>query len=214
MSETRIPNRVRVAIANSDLQAIRALADQYFDGDGARKNRRVAFALFCIGARLGDAKLAWRAADAFEYGEGVQKSAVESERYLRIAVKLGSLGATTALGELLWRKSGSSIEKRSAVLLYRRAARLGEPHALHNLGVCYSTGDGARKNLRIAFEYFYSAAKLGHVEAQFKAGWCLLYGEGVPVNRTRAIRWLRRAAGQGSTNAVRLLKSELLKASK
>lgn len=214
MSETRIPERVRLAIANSDLQAIRALADQYFDGDGVRKNRRVAFALFCSGARLGDANLAWRAADAFEYGEGVQRSAAEFERYLRIAVKLGSSGATTALGELLWRKSKSSVQKRSAVLLYRRAARLGEPHALHNLGVCNSTGDGARKNLRIAFEYFYSAAKLGHVEAQFKTGWCLLYGEGVPANRTRALRWLRRAAEQGSSNADQLLKNVSLKASK
>lgn len=207
-SQGKLPLQVRAALERNKLGEIQALAEQYLEGTGVRKNRRIAFALHEAGARLGDAESAWYAADALEYGEGVEKSPSASARYLRLAVKLGSIGAMTALGEHLWRLGKTDADRREALSLYRRAANRGEPHALHNLGVCYSTGVGVRKNLKTAFEKFSLAAEQGHIEAAFKVGWCLLHGEGTPTNRRLALQWLRRAMKAGHRDAARLLKNE------
>lgn len=200
-----LPLRARVAIEEGRSHAIRVLAKQYSQGIGVRKNRRVAFALYEAGAELRDAEMAWLAADALEYGLGVSKSPADAERYLKLAADLGSVGATSALGEYRWRSARTDVERRDAIALYRRAAKHGEPHALHNLGVCYSSGLVVRKNLRLAFEKFFLAARRGHTEAMFKLGWCLLNGEGVLADRRRAIRWLRRAANSGHLHATQLL---------
>lgn len=204
----RLPQRVRAALEHNELSEIRALAQQYSSGTGVRKNKRVAFALYEAGARLGDAESAWYAADALEYGEGMAKSLMASTRYLRLAVKLGSVGAMTALAEHLWSFGKTDADRSESLSLYRRAAKRGEPHALHNLGVCYSTGTGVRKSLKTAFEKFSSAAEGGHVEAAFKVGWCLLRGEGTSVDRKRALYWLRLAMKSGHRGAAHLLKME------
>lgn len=203
----RLPASVRVALEEMNLLKIRALAKQYSEGIGVRKNLRVAFALFQAGAQLRDAELAWYAADALEYGEGTPKSPAQAEHYLKLASKLGSAGATTALGELRWSHAKSDAERREAIALYKRAAKQEEPHALHNLGVCMSTGSGLRKNLPGAFRYFLRAAEQGHIEAAFKVGWCLHYGEGVLANQRTAKKWLRRAAQSGHQYAIKLLNS-------
>lgn len=197
--------QVEVAIKSGDLHAVRALAKQYSQGVGVRKNRRLALRLYQAGASLGDAELAWYAADALEHGLGAPKSPTDAAQFLTLAAELGSVGATTALGEYKWHQAKSDADRREAIALYRRAAKHGEPHALHNLGVCYSSGNGLRKNTKLAFEKFVLAAEQGHVEAAFKVGWCLLHGEGIAANRRLARQWLRRAAGAGHSYAARLL---------
>lgn len=181
------------------------MSNQYCQGEGVRKSNKIALILFLAGARLGDAESAWYAADAFKYGLGTPKSLIEAEKYLKLASRLGSLGATTALGELYWSHATCDADRRMAITLYKRAARRKEPHALHNIGVCYSSGVGLRKNRPLAFRYFLRAAEAGHVEAAFKVGWCYMYGEGIKKNSADGLSWLRRAAGAGHQEAEKLL---------
>lgn len=202
-----LPAAVVAVIGQRNVARIRELAERYEDGLGVRKNRRVAFALYETGAVLGDPELAWKAADALEYGLGVKKSLERAKHYLEVASKFGSIGATTALAQLIWRQGKSDIDRRAAIRLYRKSAAHGEPHAMHNLGVCYSTGEGVKMNYAEASKYFRGAAERGHVEAQFKLGWCYLHGEGVRVNRRVAAAWFRKAAEHAHPQATRLLES-------
>ncbi len=206
MTLTRLPISVRTAIENQKLPQIRKLAKLYSEGKTVRKNRRVALVLFCEGAELGDAQLAWYAGDAYEFGLGTEKSLAKAELYFERAVVCGSIGAITALGELRWRTAKSAQAQSAIVRLYRRAAKHGEPHAIHNIGVCYASGIGLKKNLSAAFESFLRAAELGHVEAEFKVGWCLLNGEGTKKNRKAGAIWLKRASTSGHRQAETILK--------
>lgn len=62
---------------------------------------------------------------------------------------------------------GRNRDRRTAVQLYRKAARSGHETAQYNLAMCLRDGDGARKNLRAAFAWFKEAAKNGSEDA----GW-------------------------------------------
>ena len=56
-----------------------------------------------------------------------------------------------------------------------------------------------------AIEYCTDAAKLGSAVAQFNLGVAHLKGEGVQQDMMQSIKWLKAAAGQGDTDAKRLL---------
>lgn len=213
LTHSALPQRVRVVLDANRLPAIRRLAKEYSLGMGVRKNSRIALALFLAGAKLRDAESAWYAADAFEYGLGTSINLVEAEKYLKLASRLGSAGATTALGEMYWSHAKSDADRRKAIALYRRAGRRGEPHALHNIGVCHSGGVVLRKSPVLAFKYFLLAAESGHIEAAFKVGWCFVYGEGTIQSTANGRLWLRRAARSGHREAKKLLASrEIVKA--
>jgi uncharacterized protein len=193
--------------SGENLLALRERVDRLKEGRGLRQNTSKAFSLAVKGAELGDPYLTWYVGDAFEYGEGVKRSARKARRYYEAAVGLGSVDAMTALGVYYWDHARSAPDRQKALSLYRRAARRNEPNALHNIGVCYSVGRIVRKNLPMAYSFFLRAAELGHVEAQFKVGWCLIYGEGVPIDENAGRKWLKKAAHGGQTDAIELLSS-------
>jgi TPR repeat protein len=204
MPSQRSRVRASVLTARMSPNSLRRLVDQ-LKAQKSKRNERQAFLLSKQGAALNDPYLTWVVGDAYEHGEGVEKSLRKAKHHYEVAVRLGSIEATTSLGVYLWERARSEDDRRRALRLYRKAARHNEPNAIHNLGVIYSLGNVVRQSPTAAYRHFLRAAKLGHTEAQFKVGWCLLYGEGTARDRAAARKWLGAAARHGQTDAHKLL---------
>jgi TPR repeat protein len=195
-----------------------AMVDRLAYGEGVKSDKRKAFLIAMLGAKLDSPYLTWYVADAFEHGEGVEKSRLHALQYYKKAIALNGLEAYTGLGVYLWKKARSTRDRKrafafykEAISLYRKAARKHEPYAILNIGLCYANGEGVRVNKKIAYRYFAKSAALGHVDAMFKVGWCLMYGEGVATDVQLAAHWLQIAADLGHKDARKLLRIERAK---
>lgn len=72
----------------------------------------------------------------------------------------GNLAAMTALGLRYESGEGVDQDQRSAVELYRRAAREGEPYGMTLLGICCLAGIGCGKDEALAKKWFKKAVDL------------------------------------------------------
>ncbi|HQP57253.1 MAG TPA: hypothetical protein PLN83_14195, partial [Syntrophorhabdus sp.] len=93
------------------------------------------------------------------------------------------------------------LDKKEALIGYRKAAEQGDSLSQYNLGKMYYYGHGVPQNYNEAVKWFSKAAEQGNAKAQYVLG--LLYdnGEGIPQNDKDAIRWYTKAAEQGLAEA-------------
>jgi len=62
-----------------------------------------------------------------------------------------------------------------------------------------------RQDYRQAFIRLEPVAKAGNMDAQYAIGYMYYYGQGVVEDRTKALGWMKKAAEQGNSDAIKAL---------
>merc|ERR1711920_764691 len=89
----------------------------------------------------------------------------------------------------------------------KKAAKQGHALAQSNIGFMYLTGEGVEQSLEIGMKWNRRAAQLGSAPNQLGLGKAYLRGApGFPQNSTLAASWFRKAAEQGSAEALTQLR--------
>lgn len=81
---------------------------------------------------------------------------------------------------------------------YRKATDAGNASAMNNLGICHEDGLGVSTSREVAARLYHEAAALGNVHAQSN----LAYLYAGQQQWSEASRWFRRAAQEGSADAM------------
>lgn len=123
------------------------------------------------------------------------------------AAEAGNPEAQTQVGVLYSQGLGGlPMDKKKAVMWYRKAADQGFPMAIWNLAFMYAKGEGVEQNDKTAFKLFEKAAVKGYADAQFDLGYMYYEGIGVKQDREEGLRWINEAASQGNRDAKKFLK--------
>ena len=85
----------------NDLEAIKTLAQAYFNGDGVKKSKGKAIELYTQGAELGDGECAYILGDYYERGLIVRQDYNKSRHFYMIAAKAHHPKATYKMGYYL-----------------------------------------------------------------------------------------------------------------
>lgn len=111
---------------------------------------------------------------AYECGNGVQKSEETAAHYYELAAEQGNSDSMLSLGNLLRRGCGVATDRQRALELYQQAAEKGNPQALLTLGRWYKDDDLV-KDLNKALGCLIRASRPSWSkkgEACFEAGHC------------------------------------------
>lgn len=100
---------------------------------------------------------------------------------------------------------GVAEDPERAHELWLRAAAAGHIGAVREVALQYANGIGVERDVPLAIAYYLEAAEQGHADAQFSAGKLLLIKTEPSYDKKEAAVWLKRAAEQGSEEAVKLL---------
>ena len=93
-------------------------------------------------ANEGNAEAQFRLGLAYEFGQGVEKSAYDAMRWYRMAADRGDLSAENNLCHLYQTGPEGIKDLREAAKWYTRAAVYGSPDDQYNIGQLYIRGDG------------------------------------------------------------------------
>ena len=92
--------------------------------------------------------------------------------------------------------------------MLEQAAQHGNKGARLALATAYARGyQGVSKDEKTAEKLLKPLAEDGDADAQFSLASLYQFGEDFPSQRVEAPLWLQRAADQGHTEAIRILKS-------
>ncbi len=126
---------------------------------------------------------------------------------LQQAAAKGNPKAEAALGEMLLRGDGITVDEARGVALLEKAARAGHSAAAFRIGMLLTNGDaGVAKDPTRALEYFRAAAAGGEAEAFYNLGVAHSTGRGVKRSYAEALGWfiLARERGAGGDTESRL----------
>ncbi|HTF88445.1 MAG TPA: tetratricopeptide repeat protein [Planctomycetota bacterium] len=177
-----------------DARAQGDLAVRYATGEGVRRNRRTANALYLSAAMDGDAHSAFNLGCVYRDGLGVERSLDIAYVWFLNAARDGHLESAQ---EILWLIGAGKIPHppRPALLCLQRMAHSGNPEAWNDLGVHWFEGkNGWPKNRKAALRCYRRAARQNNVSALFNIG--LMYKDGDAVRKSwpNALKHFRRAA--------------------
>jgi len=148
-------------------------------------------------ADSGDANAQSELAEKYLAGHGVEKSAVEAEKWFRKAAEQGSATAQHNLAAMYDEGQGVPTDKAEARKWYLKAAQQGFANAQFALGYNYAHGDGVEKDYAEALIWYRKAADQSFASAQLSLGTLYLNGFGVPKDDAQAVAWFQKAAAQG-----------------
>jgi TPR repeat protein len=90
--------------------------------------------------------------------------------------------------------------------IWQALAERGNAEASFNLGVLYEDGLGVSQDLAQALLHYETAAIAGSFKAQYRLGLLYFVGKTVPKDKTKAKHWLTKAAAEGDTDSIEMLK--------
>lgn len=137
----------------------------------------------------------YKAKEEQERNEKLFAEAETIEDYAALAEK-GFAPAQNKLGECYYfGKEGASMDYKTAVYWFTKAAKQDNVKAQNNLGECYNRGLGVSTDVDEAVYWYTKAAEQGDVHALVGLGWCYYCRDD-----EKTIYWWTKAAEQG--NAV------------
>lgn len=184
---------IRQAAEAGHSEAMRELAMRLESGEGAQRDPEAATAWYTKAARagdpiamykLGDESSVVKAADA-GYAPAMVRAAdlTGNKTYLEKAAQAKYVPAWTKLGE------------------YEKAAEAGDPEAKVALA------DKA-KNPHKAYGLYLEAANAGYLPAMRRLAECHISGRGTSVSEIDGINWYRKAAQNGDSESLAILKQK------
>ena len=166
------------------------------------------------------AESAWQnhAAAAFEVGcflqtgceSVVERDEAEALEWFRFAAGHGNAVAQCKLGHAYEHGDVLGIQKDPVEMVkyYKMAADQGDARGQFNMAFCYRDGLGAlEEDAKMARECLITSAKQGYAAAEYQLGVsCLKKNKfGLQVHPETGVEWLKKAAAQGHTSAIREL---------
>lgn len=193
---------------NPPPEALRMLADCFYNGIGCKKNPAKAFIYLSSASGKGDAEATAKLGFLYEKGaENIKKDLKKAYIYYKKAAEkqhpMGLYKYGEALFEGYLHEKGKG--KKEAMELLRKSSAAGCVQAMYKLGNIYELGlKGEIANAGIAARCYYEAAKLGFAPAQYKFGQFFSEGKGVKKqDDAAAFYWYKKAALQGHPAALR-----------
>ena len=142
------------AAAWGEPQAQYQLARQLEEGDGVRKNPRLAFENYQKAAEQGHSLALTFLGLCFERRTGTTKDLKRGVECFEKAAKQGLPLAMHCLGECYFEGRGVEANPAEGLKWYRRGAELGDVGCTAQLGDCYENGNGVPINLKRALELY------------------------------------------------------------
>jgi TPR repeat protein len=143
--------------------------------------------------------------EAYDKGQGVQKSAVSAFKWYYAAATnrhadtydFGDL--FNRLGNMYFRGEGTTQSHSEAFKWYSRGATCTHESGwpLHNMGDCYAGGFGVAKNEYEAFNCYKKSAGTNNISAMNRVATCCLLGRGTSKNGSEAFKWAKKSADYG-----------------
>jgi len=142
------------AAAWGEPQAQYQLARQLEEGDGVKKNQRMAFENYQEAAGQGHLLALTFLGLCFERGTGTAKDLKRSIECFEKAAKRGLPLAMHCLGECYFEGRGVEANPGEGIKWYRRGVELGDVGCTAQLGDCYESGNGVPIDLQRAQELY------------------------------------------------------------
>ncbi len=140
--------------------------------------------------------------EAYEHGQGVPQSSVDSLNWYRKAADQGNAFAMSVVGEKYMSGEGVAQSDAEAAVWLGKAADSGLPNAMVNLGYLYELGRGVPQSYEKAEDWYRKAALLRIQPAAGSAwahlGYLFETGHGVQQSDREAAAWYLRAAQSGN----------------
>ena len=177
------------------------IGELYRQGLGVKKDQKIAFSWFQLGADNKNREAAFQLGFMHLDGIGTERNKQEAAKYFSIAAEqnhvlgLYNVGLMRLTGEVL----GKDVKLAADNLL--KAAKLGNHDAQFAIGELYREGHGVTKDEILATIYFGQAARGGHDTAQIEYATRLLNGIGIGKNEDDAARWFLINAQAGNAIA-------------
>ncbi|MEP1443560.1 MAG: tetratricopeptide repeat protein [Hyphomicrobiales bacterium] len=177
------------------------IGELYRQGLGVKKDQKIAFSWFKLGADNNNREAAFQLGFMHLDGIGTEKNKEEAAKYFSIAAEQNHVLGLYNVG--LMRLTGEVLKKDVKVAADNllRAAKLGNHDAQFAMGELYREGHGVMKDEILATIYFGQAARGGHDTAQIEYAARLLNGIGIRKNEEDAARWFLVNARAGNAIA-------------
>lgn len=122
------------------------IGQQYFYGEGRRKNYKKAFPLLLEAAYLGDAHCQNLAGYCYDLGLGIHKDRDWAFYWYKYAAENDDIEGLYNLALFYSKKEGGKLNEKKAFFLYKRAAERGDAPSQCNLAIAYLNGMGTKRN--------------------------------------------------------------------
>lgn len=178
------------------------LGAAYFFGNGAETDQTQGVYWWEKAAELGDLVAQRNTGLAYSRGNGVEQNAEKAAEWWKKAAELGDAESQYLLADAYRTGTGIEQDNDQASFWYEKSAEQDYALAQYYLAVYYS-GQG---NEEQTVKWMQKAAENGNADAQYLIGYFYYLGAGVEKDLVKAAYWLQKAADQGQTAAVELLR--------
>jgi TPR repeat protein len=196
---------------DSSSAAKRNLGILYAEGKGVAKNDRQATVLLGLAAQdpeLPDTQAVILAAQRYDAGLGVPGGPDRSKAagLWEIAAAMGWSAAWPIIAERYALGDGRRKNEATAAHWYGKAAEIGHTPSMLRLAELLDRGQGIKKDEVAAGRWYTKAADLRDPEGEYQVAMRLLNGKGgFAKDEAQGMQWLRRAAAQGHSEAIKEL---------
>jgi serine/threonine-protein kinase len=190
--------------AESNAASRRNLGLLYANGYGVEQNDRTAALHLGFAAQDFDTIAVLEMAARYDSGKGVSVDQGKATGLYDLAANLGVNQAYPLLARRLEQGVGIRADPKKAAFWYEKAAGNGDLYSTIRLAAAYAEGRGVKKDEQRAQALYSKAAERRDPEGEYRMGMMLLHGKGGMAKDERAAEgWLKRAAQQGHTEAIK-----------
>ena len=199
---------LKMAAAQKDAEAIYLLANAAAADWAGQMSNVPALSKLEEAAELGSAEAQYQLASIYAEGIGVERNMESAVKWGSKAADQGKSEAQLATGQILI--ESSNPERKAKALKYLQSAvEAGNTGAV--LFLASAVGNGRfdlPKDEARAEALLKPWAEKGNADCQFVLAALYKFGESFAHRRNEAYGWMRRAADQGHTDALKILESE------
>lgn len=198
----------RIAAELGDANAMFAMGEMYFYGEGVAEDVNMALEWFLKAAEAGSADAMYELGDKYYWGEGVSEDTNKAIIWYTKAADAGYSEAMYKLGDMYYygwgiREDSTKAEEWyiKAIRSYQMDAEAGDSDAMQKVAEMYERGEGVTKDYRQALQWYSEAAKAGNSLAMYRIGLMYEIGKGVDKDYEQAKVWYKEAIEQGENEA-------------
>ena len=175
---------------SGNVDAMRFLAEYYYDGQYVERNYEVAYNWYLLAAQNGDVRSEYRLAEMLSEGRGTKKDLIKSIFWY---MKAASQGSLVALDNAISLCVSEAIDDKQYLCdandMLRSYAENGSLEAIRRIGNNYYNGHGVKKNRLEALQWYEKAARLGDQWCKNKVAEMYREGTDVPRDLDKATYW-------------------------
>jgi TPR repeat protein len=197
---------LKTAADQNDTEALRVLSTLAAEGRGVAQSDTDAYNFMSRAAELGSPEAQYELANILAEGRGMPRDMDAAIAWGRKAADQGYAPAQLSLGRGLI-KSSNPEDKKEAIDLLQKAVTRGNVDAVLFLATAIGKGDyGLTKDEAGAEKLLLPWAEKGNADCQFVLAALYQHGEIFADRRNEVAGWLQRAADQGHSRAIEILK--------